>query len=119
MFQFTSVMLDLGDLEFRTILRFFLGRQAKSRIGMEAADILNHSGILKFRGNSNFPILDRRFPGYAAELHKCGSSDRAGGVNPVPAMNEDGLRFVFDRIVDLLMNGSAAPSFPPAINIVE
>jgi hypothetical protein len=119
MFQFTSVMLDLGDLEFRTILRFFLGRQAKSRIRMEIADILYYSGVLKFRGNSNFPILDRCFSGYAAELHECSRGDRAGRVNPIPAVNEDGRRFLFYRIVDLLMNGGAPPAFPPAVNVVE
>jgi hypothetical protein len=110
---------DLGSLESRTILRFFLGRQAKSLIRMEIADVLDHSGILKFSSDSNFPILDRRFPRYAAELHECSRGDRAGRVNPIPAMNEDGLRFVFYRIVDLLMNGGAPPAFPPAVNVVK
>jgi hypothetical protein len=111
--------LDLGSLEFWTILRFFVGRQAKSRIRMEIADILDYAGILKFRGDSNFPILDRRFSRYAAELHECSRGDRAGRVNPIPAMNEDGRRFLFYRIVDLLMNGGAPPAFPPAVNVVK
>src|SRR5215470_5581988 len=110
---------DRGDLEFRTILRFFLGRQAKSRISMEVADILDYAGILQFRANSNFPILHRCFSRNAAELHECRRGDRAGGVNPIPAMNEDGLRFVFYGIVDLLMNGGAPAAFPPAVNVVE
>jgi hypothetical protein len=120
MFPLSPVLcFDLGSLEFRTILRFFLGRQAKSRIRMEVADILDYSGILKFRGDSNFPIRHRRFPRCAAELHECSRGDRAGRVNPIPAMNEDGLRFVFYRIVDLLVNGGAPPAFPPAVNVVK
>jgi hypothetical protein len=119
MFPLPVLCFDLGRLEFRTILRFFLGRQAKSRIRMEIADILYYSGVLKFRGNSNFPILDRCFSGYAAELHECSRGDRAGRVNPIPAMNEDGRRFVFYRVIDLLMNGGAPPAFPSAVNIVK
>jgi hypothetical protein len=86
---------------------------------MEIADILYYSGVLKFRGNSNFPILDRCFSGYAAELHECSRGDRAGRVNPIPAMNEDGRRFVFYRVIDLLMNGGAPPAFPPAVNVIK
>jgi len=119
MFPLPVLCFDLGRLEFRTILRFFLGRQAKSRIRMEIADILYYSGVLKFRGNSNFPILYRCCSGYAAELHECSRGDRAGRVNPIPAMNEDGRRFVFYRVIDLLMNGGAPPAFPPAVNIVK
>ena len=120
MFPFHQVLwVDLHSLEFRTILRFFLGCQAKSRIRMEIADLLDYPGILKFRGDSNFPILDRCFPRYAAELHECSRGDRAGRVNPIPAMNEHGRRFLFYRIVDLLMNGGAPPAFPPAVNVVK
>src|SRR5580704_17687542 len=89
MFPLPVLCFDLGRQEFRTILRFFLGRQTKIRIRMEIADILYYLGVLKFRGNSNFPILDRCFSGYAAELHECSRGDRAGRVNPIPAMNED------------------------------
>jgi len=86
---------------------------------MEVADILDHSGVLKLWANSDFPILYRCMPRYAAELHEGSSRDRAGGVNPIPAMNKDRLRFGFNGIVDLLMNGGAAPAFPPTVNVVE
>jgi len=87
---------------------------------VKVEDILDHLGILEFgAANSHFPIFHRRLPRHAAKLHECGSGYRSGGVNTIPAMNKDGLRFVFDGVVNLLMNGSAAPALPAMVDIVE
>src|SRR5450755_1001409 len=112
--HFLSVGIEAG-----AILASLFGGQLKRRVWSKTYDTLDHLRILKFGRNSHFPICDGLLGRYVAKLHERRSSNRARGVNPVPAMNKHGLTFALDGVIDVLMNGRSPLPLPALIDVIQ
>src|SRR5438445_4308925 len=117
--MFCSMRYIGAALKVWTIGASLIRRERERGIRAEAQNTLDHLGVLDLARYADLPVFHGLLGRKIAELDKCGSGYRAGCVYSIPAVDENRLAVIFDRVIDFLVHRRSSRTLPALVDIIE